>query len=174
MVLTVLDDGVKIGLQPIAAGKPAWHRLWYQWTWLGMASLLAAIGAANALGWLTGAQTGIAIIVVVIASAVVNWLGRRSQAGITDQPIQLSGGYLHVRKATLTHTDATGKITPITLDNTNHLQIDGDTLQICHADGTPRCRVMGFTTPQHLHIAHAVLQGKSIQTNAKSVRLNTK
>ena len=74
-MLTVLDDGVKISLQPMAGAKPAWYRLWYQWTWLGMALLLAAIGAANALGWLTGAQTGIAIIVVVIASAVVNWLG---------------------------------------------------------------------------------------------------
>lgn len=139
-----------------------------------MALLLAAIGAANVLGWLAGAQTGIAIIVVIVASAVVNWLGRRGQARITDQPIQLSGGCLHVRKGTLTHTDTTGKTTPITLDNTNYLQIDGDTLQICHADGTSRCRVMGFTTPQHLHIARAVLQGKSIQTNAKTVRLNTK
>ena len=174
MVLTVLDDGVKIGLQPVAGGKPAWYRFGYQWTWLGMAVLLAVIGAAHVLGWLTGGQTGVAIIAVIVVSALANWLGSHRAANQTESPAQLSGGFLQVRKGALTHTDDTGKTTPIVLASCEQVQIDGTALHICHADGTPRCRVLGFTAPQHAQIARAVLQGKPIQTNAKAVRLNAK
>lgn len=87
------------------------------------------------------------------------------------QPTYLSGGDLLLTSKAFTHTSL-GKVTQYQLQATDKVNLIGDTLTINNQQGKTRYQIQGFSDPKQLEVAHAVLNGKTIQTQGKAIRMN--
>lgn len=87
------------------------------------------------------------------------------------QSTYLSGGDLLLTSKSFTHTSL-GKVTQYQLQATDKVSFTGDTLTINNQQGKTRYQIQGFSDPKQLEVAHAVLNGKTIQTQGKAIRMN--
>lgn len=159
-MLVVTDNGVQLLLKPTPMPHPK----------LRDALLIAGLFAINGiLGFgLSLYSTGIILainLVILVLSGFLHYYRKR------HQPTYLSGGDLLLTSKAFTHTSL-GKVTQYQLQATDKVNLIGDTLTINNQQGKTRYQIQGFSDPKQLEVAHAVLNGKTIQTQGKAIRMN--
>ncbi|ELA09591.1 hypothetical protein MOMA_04275 [Moraxella macacae 0408225] len=157
-MLSVTDNGVKIALNHTHTTNPFLSLI------ITTALLLAMVGVALGLGLLSVRASIGALAVIAILSYF--WRFYQQKQAI----IKISGGQILVSKHQIEHTHPLGK-------KIYHLQADDkfelmdNQLSVKTAQGKIRLLIVGFSQPQHAKISQAVLQGKTIQTQAKSIKM---
>lgn len=160
-MLKVTDDGVLILLKQTPKPTFIWRDT------LVIVGLCAINGVlAFALHWYS---TNVAIILnvfIIILSSSLHTYRKR------QQPKMLSGGDLVLSPNTFTH-HFLGKTTQYQLTQFDTVKTIGDMLQIANNHKIVY-QIVGFLEPKHLEVAHAVLNGKTIATQAKAIKMQNK
>lgn len=91
---------------------------------------------------------------------------------IKHQPKILSGGDLLLTNQQLVH-NAFGTRTQYQLQSNDTIQAVGETLLIKNQQDKTLYQINGFNDPKHLEVAQAVLNGKTIQTQGKAIKLQS-
>lgn len=89
-----------------------------------------------------------------------------------NQPIMLSGGNLLLSPKTFIHTNL-DKITQYQLTLNDTIETHGDGIQILNAHNKILYQINGFSEPKQLEVAQAVLQGKTIKTQGKAIKMQS-
>ncbi|WP_019519485.1 hypothetical protein [Faucicola boevrei] len=157
-MLTVTDNGVKVVLNSADTPNPFLGLL------IATALLLAMVGVALGLGWLS-VRASIGALAVI---AVLSYFWRFYQQ--KQEIIKISGGQILLSKQQIDHAHPLGNKT-YRLQADDRLEITDNQLTVITAQGKIRLVVLGFSQPQHAQISQAVLQGKQIQTQAKAIKM---
>lgn len=159
-MLKVTDEGVQILLKQTPKPNPIWRYT------LVIVVLCAINGIlAFALHWYSTNMAIILNIFIIILSSGLHTYRKR------QQPKTLSGGDLLLLPNGFTHR-LLGKTTQYQLTQFDTVKTIGDTLQIANNHKTVY-QIQGFLEPKHLEVAHAVLEGKQIKTQAKAIQLQS-
>ncbi|MFW2176722.1 MULTISPECIES: hypothetical protein [unclassified Moraxella] len=159
-MLTVTDNGVKIALQSHSLANTLLPKI------LLTAGVLAVIGGLKMLG-IIGVM-GVMIGVIVTLLAVGIWQFWQSK----NRPQSLCGGELSLTKQGFIHQQF-GKTTQYQLAPTDTIQTTGTGLAICNQQGKTLYQIQGFSEAKHCQIAQAVMNGKTIQTQAKNIKMQS-
>lgn len=157
-MLTVVDNGFKIKLQ--SANVASRQLTCILWT----AIVLASVGIAIALGWLSLLTAAVIIMLMLTGVWGYRWYHNRQSSNC------LSGGEIMISPKQFCHANAQQRI-EYRLNDTDQIHLNEQTLSILTEAGRPLYQIQGFSDEKHAKIAQAVLQGKSIQTQAKSIRM---
>lgn len=158
-MLVVTDDGVKIQLAPSTPPSGTLSTI------VITAILLALLGVAIAMGL----SIGIAMLLAVcILSGSMIWqkLAKKSPSSKT-----IVGGEVIIKPYQIEHISHLGQKTSYPLPQQIQLVTQSSDVIITDNTGQTLLTIVGFTQPQHATIAQAVLQGKTIKTQGKSIRM---
>lgn len=160
-MLTVIDNGVKIQLT--AEHHPQ------QWLSLILISAIFffAIGIGLMLGWLSVRLSIASIALIAVLSWVWQWYRQKF-----DMPI-ITGGELIIQPHQIIHHPMVGKPQKIAIPTVDNINITDNCLIIYNEQGKIAYQILGFQQPQHIKIAEAVLQGKTIQMQGKAIRMQS-
>lgn len=159
-MLVVTENGVQVLLKQTPTPN----------TKLRDAILIAVLFAINGiLGfWFHLYSVGVAMlinVIIIIISASLQTYRKR------HQPAYLSGGDLLLSPNAFNHTFL-GKTTNYQLTQFDNVQVTGDTLQIAN-NHKILYQIQGFSEPKQLEVAQAVLNGKTIQTQGKAIKMQS-
>lgn len=157
-MLNVTENGVKIALEDRPVASPFLVLI------MGISLLVFAIGVGLSLGYLSvrGSIGAIAVI------AVLSYAWRVYQD--KHEAVYITGGEILLSKNCIEHKKSIQKKTYY-LQETDNIECSNDTLTIKNQQGKTRFTVSGFSQDQHIAISQAVLQGKQIKTQAKTIKM---
>lgn len=169
-MLTVNDHGVTIALQ---SGAPMPSRLR---SVVVVAVIIAVTGGLMALSLIPTMLGAFIIVMALVGSYAWHYFAQSS-----DPPL-LFGGDLSLKPYEFSH-QAQGRTVNYRLqptDTVHLLPMDSPinksqpmALSIHRGDGKVLYQISGFSDAKHQQIAQAVLQGKSVQAQAKAIRLKS-
>ncbi len=160
-MLKVTDDGINVSLNPAPTANPLLTQV------LLYAVFMAVIGGLKMLGVISAGIMALLVVVIVAGMGVWYFLQHKNTTKT------LSGGELRLTTKGFTHYQL-GKTTQYQLTPQNSVHIEGHTMAIRDAQGKALYHIHGFSDPKHLEIAHAVLQGKTIKTQGKSITMQSR
>lgn len=157
-MLQVLDNGVKITLQNKSLAMPLLTSI------VIMGIALAVIGLLKILNIIGGLVT-ISLVVITILG-IGFWQLSKSHKQVSS----LAGGELLLTNQGFIHQHF-DKTIQYQLQPNDSIQLTDSHLLIYNPQGKMLYHIQGFSEPQHATIAQAVLQGKTIKTQGKAIKM---
>lgn len=158
-MLTVIENGIKIQLTTENHPQQKLSLI------LISAIFFSAVGVGLMLGWLSVRLSIAAIALIAILSWAWQWYRHKF-----DMPI-ITGGELIIQPHQMIHHPIIGKPQKITIQTTDNINTEENALLIYNQQGQLRYHILGFQQTQHSKIAEAVLQGKTIKMQEKTIRM---
>lgn len=158
-MLVVTDNGVKIQL---ADAPSSAHKVM---PILITSALLVLLGVAIAIGLPVEIAIGVAILIIA-GGFLWQKFGQKSTPTKT-----IAGGEITITPAQIEHISPSGQRMVYPLPQHIDFTQSDNQLFITDKSAQPLLTISGFSQPQHLTIAQAVLQGKSIKTQGKAIRM---
>lgn len=160
-MLVVTDNGVQVLLQQKAPPNIKLKDAI-------MVAVLVAINCILGLGIKSYSMSiCIGINLIILAFSIGLQVYRKR-----NQPVVLSGGDLLLSPHTFKHTSL-GKTTQYQLTQNDKIEMKKDSLQICNAQHKILYQINGFSEPKQVEVAQAVLEGKSLKTQGKAIRMQS-
>ncbi len=158
-MLTVVENGVKVKLELCPQPKG------FLTLMLITTLLLATVGVGLALGWLS-VRLSIGAIAVI---AIFSWLWRYYQQRY-DVPI-ITGGEILVSNHQITHQPTFGNKQRYLLQTDDSIELSKEGITIINNKGKIRYHILGFNHERQPAIVQAVLQGKAIHVQGKTIQM---
>ena len=170
-MLIVTDNGVKIQLQNSTA--PAMNfAIFPRIVITGL--LLALVGIGLAMGLSVG--IAIVLILAIVAGAII-WqkflANPRPLLENTMSPHIITGGEVLITPSQIEHISASNHKSVYPLPQYICFEIEDNQLKISDIKNLPLLVISGFQEPQHAKVTQAVLQGKTIQTQGKAIKMQS-
>lgn len=166
-MLKVLDNGVKIQLEN-KFSLPVKMAL------LSLVLIISVfLGIVGILFFVKLITSSVAtLLITVIIVGFFGWQVWQKNKNQTT-PTLITGGEVTITPAQIEHTSATGQKMVYPLPKNIHFESAENNLKIIDNANLPLITIQGFSSPQHITIAQAVLQGKTIKTQGKAIKMQS-
>lgn len=161
-MLKVTDDGVKIALEPQLKTPFPLRELLV----LAVLFFINTILCVELHLYSREMMAILNVVILMISFVIQQW--RRKH-----QPKILSGGDLLLTSKQFVH-NLFGTTTQYQLQATDNVNLMGDVLTISNQQGKVLYQIQGFSEPKQLEVAQAVLSGKTIATQTKAIKMQSR